>query len=74
MASTIPEQVTLIVNKDIAKIMAFFLELHMYEFRRLFDQHQGLDRNPLIPGMPSMKSRVAWLELMAELKGESKSA
>lgn len=73
MAETIPEQVTLILNKDIAKLMAHFLECHMYEFRRLYDQQYRL-ANPLIPNLPTLESRMAWIELMAELKGENEHA
>jgi hypothetical protein len=70
MTSTIPTQTTFTINQDLANLMAFFLELHMYEFRRLYDQQQGIELNPVLPGIPSLESRMAFLELRALLKGE----
>lgn len=75
MKSTIPEQTTIIVNKDIARLLSDFLQLHGYEFRRLFDDRYIRPRDRKIyRSVPSMESRTAWLELIAELKGEKQHA
>jgi hypothetical protein len=70
MTSTIPDQTTITVDRDVAKIMAYVLELHMYEFRRMYDQYRAIGLNPLVPGIPSLESRMAFLELRALLRGE----
>jgi hypothetical protein len=70
MTSTIPDQHTFTINADLAKLLAFFLELRMYEFRRLYDEQHGIELNPVLPNIPSLESRMAFLELRALLRGE----
>jgi len=71
MTTTIPEQVTLTLNKDIGKLLAHFLHAHGYEFRRLYDEQQKIERDPILRGVPSMESRTALFELIALFREEN---
>ena len=73
MQSTITEQATITLNKDIANLLGDFLVAHQYEFRRQHDRAMKIEPNRLIPSVPSLESRRVLFELIALLKGERES-
>ncbi len=74
MTSTIKEQYTFTINKDLSVLLADFLLNHGYEFRRMYDDRHGVKRNWPSQYPPTLESRRAWLELIALLKGVSEEA
>jgi hypothetical protein len=69
-SESIPPQATFTINKSLALMLAKFLHEHGYEFRRLYDQFAEIKRDPIYRSVPSLESRMVWIELIALLKGE----
>jgi hypothetical protein len=57
------EQITLIINKQTAQVLARFISNHGYEWRYFYDDQQGI-RDPYFRTIPSAESRMAWMELV----------
>lgn len=72
------EQITITIDKDIARMLATLVMNHGDEWRRRYDDQRGLSLHVSDPSYfrigPSLESRQAWLELLNLLEEKAGSS